>query len=145
MDILLHIVHALSALVLIVLIMLQQGKGADAGAAFGSGASGTMFGSAGSANFMTRSTAILATIFMVTSLALAWQARRAVSDNGMAVPALNQVIQEQHNSQSAPVPSSVPTLDNGKAPAASNSEVPSLGAPAQSAGDVVPSKTGGKP
>lgn len=139
MDIFLHIIHAMSALTLIVLILLQQGKGAAAGASFGSGASGTMFGSAGSANFLTRSTAVLAAVFMITSLALAWQAKRAVSDNGSTVPALQQVIQEQQKSQPAQAPSSVPTLDSGKAPAVSNSDVPSL--------DTAPaaSKTGDKP
>ena len=55
-----------------VLILLQQGKGADAGAAFGSGASGTVFGAGGAGNFMTRTTAILATVFFVNCLALAW-------------------------------------------------------------------------
>jgi preprotein translocase subunit SecG len=76
MDILVHVVHILTALGLIGLILIQQGKGADAGASFGGGPSGTVFGSAGSANFLTRATAILATVFMLTSLALAWQARQ---------------------------------------------------------------------
>lgn len=65
------VVHVLAAIGLIVLVLLQQGKGADAGAAFGSGASATVFGSQGSGSFMTRTTAILATIFFLTSLALA--------------------------------------------------------------------------
>ena len=60
------------ALALIALILLQHGKGADAGAAFGSGASGTVFGAKGSANFMSRATAGLATLFMLTSLVLAY-------------------------------------------------------------------------
>ncbi|WP_423823802.1 preprotein translocase subunit SecG [Salinisphaera sp. SPP-AMP-43] len=60
------------ALGLIALILLQHGKGADAGAAFGSGASGTVFGAKGSANFMSRATAGLATLFMLTSLVLAY-------------------------------------------------------------------------
>src|SRR5699024_7906039 len=82
MDIILHVVHILSALALIGLIMIQQGRGADAGASFGGGASGgsqSMFGSAGSANFLSRATAIFAVIFMVTSLGLAWQARQAAN------------------------------------------------------------------
>ncbi len=64
------VVHVLIATGLIVLVLLQQGKGADAGAAFGSGASGTVFGSQGSASFLTRTTAVLATLFFVTSLTL---------------------------------------------------------------------------
>ncbi len=66
------IVQVVVALGLVGLILLQHGKGADAGAAFGSGASGTVFGSRGSANFMSRATAWLATIFFVVSLALAY-------------------------------------------------------------------------
>lgn len=66
------IVQVLAAVSLIGLILLQQGKGADAGAAFGSGASGTVFGSRGSANFLSRSTAWLATVFFGVSLALAY-------------------------------------------------------------------------
>lgn len=80
MDIVLHVVHIISALALIGLIMIQQGRGADAGASFGGGASGSqsMFGGAGSANFLSRATAIFAVIFMATSLGLAWQARQVV-------------------------------------------------------------------
>lgn len=66
------VVQVAVALGLIALILLQHGKGADAGAAFGSGASGTVFGAKGAANFMSRATAALATVFMLTSLALAY-------------------------------------------------------------------------
>ncbi len=66
------VVHVVVAVALIALVLLQQGKGADAGAAFGSGASSTMFGSQGSASFLSRTTAILATAFFVTSLVLAY-------------------------------------------------------------------------
>ena len=64
------VVHVLIAIGLVALVLLQQGKGADAGAAFGGGASGTVFGSQGSASFLTRTTAALATLFFVTSLTL---------------------------------------------------------------------------
>src|SRR3569623_749545 len=66
------IVHILIAIALISLVLVQRGKGADMGAAFGSGASGTMFGSRGSASFLTRATAVLATLFFITSLSLAF-------------------------------------------------------------------------
>ena len=75
MDILLTIVlivHVLAALGIIGLVLLQHGKGADVGAAFGSGASGSLFGASGSANFLSRTTAILAAVFFVSSLALAY-------------------------------------------------------------------------
>jgi preprotein translocase subunit SecG len=66
------IVHTLIALAIIALVLLQRGKGAEAGAAFGAGASGTVFGARGSTNFFSRTTAILATLFFASSLALAF-------------------------------------------------------------------------
>lgn len=69
------IIHILTGLAIIGMILLQQGKGAEAGASFGSGASQTMLGSAGSWNFFSKITAILATIFFVTSFALAVTAK----------------------------------------------------------------------
>lgn len=67
----LMVIHVLVALAIIGLVMLQQGKGADAGAGFG-GASNTLFGARGAASFLTRTTAILATVFFMTSLSLAY-------------------------------------------------------------------------
>ncbi|KOC91327.1 MULTISPECIES: preprotein translocase subunit SecG [Winslowiella] len=64
------VIFLIVALGLVGLIMLQQGKGADMGASFGAGASGTLFGSSGSGNFMTRMTAVLATLFFIISLVL---------------------------------------------------------------------------
>lgn len=75
MSILFHVIHVLTAVSLIVLILMQQGQGASAGASFGAGASQTVFGGQGSGNFLTRATAILATVFFITSLVLAWQSR----------------------------------------------------------------------
>lgn len=79
------VVHVLIAVAMIALILLQQGKGADAGAAFGSGASGTVFGSRGSASFLSRATAILATLFFITSLSLAYLASSNAKSGGSAV------------------------------------------------------------
>ncbi len=73
-------VHIIIAIVMIGFILIQHGKGADAGASFGAGAAGTVFGAAGSANFLTRTTAILATIFFITSLALAHLAQKQAQD-----------------------------------------------------------------
>lgn len=70
------VIHVLTAVGLVALVLVQQSKGADIGAAFGSGASQTLFGARGSANFLTRLTALLATIFFVTSLTLAVLATR---------------------------------------------------------------------
>jgi preprotein translocase subunit SecG len=72
METFVWIVHVLAALGVIGLVLLQHGKGADMGAAFGSGASGSLFGASGSANFLSRATAILATVFFVTSLGLTY-------------------------------------------------------------------------
>lgn len=68
---------------LIVLILLQHGKGADAGAAFGSGASGTVFGARGAGNFLSRSTAILATLFFINCLALAFVVSKSSESTGV--------------------------------------------------------------
>ncbi len=69
---LLLVVHILVGCAVIGFVLLQHGKGADMGAAFGSGASGSLFGSSGSANFLSRTTAVLATVFFVTSLSLSY-------------------------------------------------------------------------
>ncbi len=71
-------VHIIIAVSLVVLILLQTGKGAEMGAAFGAGASGTVFGSRGSASFLTRTTAVLATAFFITSLTLAYLSGQTV-------------------------------------------------------------------
>ena len=68
MEILILVIHVATALGIIGLVLLQHGKGADMGAAFGSGSSGSVFGSAGSANFLSRTTAVLAAVFFVSSI-----------------------------------------------------------------------------
>ncbi len=76
--------HGLLCFAIVALVLLQRGKGADAGAGFGSGASGTVFGARGSATFFSKLTAVLATLFFLTSMSLAWFATRpqaAVSDS----------------------------------------------------------------
>ena len=93
---LLLVVHILVGCAVIGFVLLQHGKGADMGAAFGSGASGSLFGSSGSANFLSRTTAILATVFFMTSLGLAYVA------SGSRVQAPKSLM-EQAVSQSAPV------------------------------------------
>jgi len=95
MQTILVVLHLFLAIGLIGLVLMQHGKGADAGAAFGSGASGTVFGASGAANFLSRTTALLATLFFVTSLALAWFAMQTTEQTGLM--------------DSAPAPVSVPT------------------------------------
>ncbi|MDP2056581.1 MAG: preprotein translocase subunit SecG [Thiobacillus sp.] len=72
METLFWVVHVIVAIMVIALVLLQHGKGADMGAAFGSGSSGSLFGATGSANFLSRSTAIMATLFFLTSMGLAY-------------------------------------------------------------------------
>jgi len=83
MQTILVVLHLVLALGLIGLVLIQHGKGADAGAAFGSGASGTVFGASGAANFLSRATALLATLFFVTSLTLAWYAMQTTEQAGL--------------------------------------------------------------
>lgn len=70
METLVWVVHVITAVVLVGLVLIQHGKGADMGAAFGTGSAGSVFGSSGSANFLSRSTAVAATVFFITSLTL---------------------------------------------------------------------------
>mgnify|MGYP000235058680 CR=1 FL=1 len=87
METVLLIVHVLIAIAVIGLVLMQQGKGADAGASFGGGASQTVFGSAGSAGFMVKLTGGLAALFFVTSLALAVIAKnKAVTAGQVGLP-----------------------------------------------------------
>ena len=72
LETLIWIVHVLAAATMVGLVLLQHGKGADVGAAFGSGSAGSLFGSSGAANFLSRSTAVLAGVFFVTSLTLTY-------------------------------------------------------------------------
>ena len=116
MDILLHVVHILSALALIGLILIQHGKGADAGASFGGGASQTVFGSAGSGNFLTRATAVLAAVFIFAAVGM--DETRAIletipQDEVPAAEVPEEIMQggEVPVAPDAPAEASVPTPD----------------------------------
>ena len=83
------VAHVLIALAIIGLVLLQHGKGADMGSGFGGGASGSLFGATGSANFLSRATAVLATVFFLTSLGLAYMAtNRPKVDTGTVMDAV---------------------------------------------------------
>ncbi len=77
------VIQVLSALTVIALVLLQHGKGADMGAAFGSGASGSLFGATGSSNFLSRSTGVAAFIFFTSTLGLAYLGNLPVSEGGV--------------------------------------------------------------
>ncbi len=91
LNVLALIAHVLIAASIIGLVMLQKGKGADAGAGFGAGASGTVFGARGSANFLSRSTAVMAALFFASSLALAY----LNSNRQVATSVLDNVVTEE--------------------------------------------------
>jgi preprotein translocase subunit SecG len=119
------VLHVLVALAIIGLVLLQHGKGADMGSGFGGGASGSLFGATGSANFLSRTTAVLAAVFFVLSLALAYTATRRPAEEG------GGVIDVIRNKQSqVPAPAQKPAADVPK-PAAP----PQDAAPAQAPSD----------
>ncbi len=110
--------HTLIAVLIIVLVLLQRGKGADAGAAFGAGASGTVFGSRGSSSFFSRATAILATAFFISSLSLAYLS----SQRGDAPTSLLEGSETTHATiEAGPIEAGETPLDESSA-----DELPSL-------------------
>ncbi len=112
METLVVVVHVVIAVALVGLILIQQGKGADAGAAFGGGgASQTVFGSQGSGSFLTRVTSILALVFFVTSFSLAIFAKQRAEVAGQAgVPVVEQVQQSDSEGQAAGEADESPSL-----------------------------------
>jgi preprotein translocase subunit SecG len=102
MDVLILVVHVIAALGIIGLVLLQHGKGADMGAAFGSGSSGSVFGSAGSANFMSRTTAILAVIFFISSIGLTVVGSKKAADKGLMTREVPTQPADPAQSQSLP-------------------------------------------
>ncbi len=83
METIVWAVHVIVAVVLVVLVLMQQGKGADMGAAFGGGSSGSLFGASGSGNFMSRTTAFMAAVFFCTSLGLTYISSNRTEDLGI--------------------------------------------------------------
>jgi len=123
METLVTIVHVIAAIAIVGLVLLQQGKGADAGASFGAGASQTVFGSSGSGNFLVKATTIAAVVFFVTSLSLAIFARG--QSIGGSVPS-QSIVSEEILQEAANAQSDVPELDAQSAPASNQGDVPSL-------------------
>ena len=124
MQTLIVVVHVIVAIAIVGLVLLQQGKGADAGASFGAGSSQTVFGSSGSGNFLVKATTIAATIFFVTSLSLAIFAR---NQSGASPASASPVVNEQILQESANTASDVPQLDEpDTADSSTGADVPSL-------------------
>ena len=128
-------VHMLTALVMIGLILVQHGKGADMGAAFGSGGSGSLFGASGSANFLSRTTGVLAAVFFACTLLLAYF--------GNAQPRTGSSVLEGA-AVTAPIPALVASgaaqIPGTTVPVAGNAAVPAPSAPPASGAAQIPTK-----
>jgi preprotein translocase subunit SecG len=118
-------VQMLAALGMIGLILIQHGKGADMGAAFGSGSSGSLFGASGSANFLSRTTAVLAAVFFVCTLALAYFGNLRPVESG-------SVLERAATTTTTPAPAPAP------AAAGTAAQIPGTAAPAPASTTTVP-------
>jgi preprotein translocase subunit SecG len=122
--------HVLVALAIIGLVLLQHGKGADMGSGFGGGASGSLFGATGSANFLSRTTAVLAALFFVLSLALAYTATRRPAEEGGGV--IDVIRNRQQPPQAPAKPAAPPAQSSVPEPQAPAAPAPAAPAPAPS-------------
>ena len=107
--------HVVVALAIIGLVLLQHGKGADMGSGFGGGASGSLFGATGSANFLSRTTAVLATLFFLTSLGLAYLANTAPRSAGGVLEAVRKEPEKAETKEPAKEAAKEPAKDVPKA------------------------------
>jgi preprotein translocase subunit SecG len=145
---LLLVLHMLTAVALCGFVLLQHGKGADMGAAFGSGASGSLFGAAGSANFLSRTTSVLAAVFFLSSLGLTWFAAtqtgaKSVVEQGVMDKVPAPKASEVPAPPAGAAPASAPA-SGGVAPAPEKAAAPA-GAPGAPAGSAADSKSGDVP
>jgi len=119
------VVHVLIALAIIGLVLLQHGKGADMGSGFGGGASGSLFGATGSANFLSRATAVLATVFFLTSLGLAYLAtNRPKAPSGTVMDAVKTAPAKPAAEAPKPAATEAPKPAPTEAPGSKAREVP---------------------
>jgi preprotein translocase subunit SecG len=121
METVILVLHVLAAVGIVGLVLLQHGKGADVGAAFGSGSAGSIFGASGSANFLSRATAILALVFFMTSLGLTYfssrksDTRGVMADHPVTTQKVPGQIPGQTPGQAAPVAPPVVPGEAGRA------------------------------
>jgi len=128
------VVQLVAALAMIGLVLVQHGKGADMGASFGGGASGSLFGATGSANFLSRSTAVCATVFFVATLALAFMADDRVG--GAAASGGTSVLDQPLPAGGEPAAGAIP----GAAPDAATPTPAPAAAPAQTPAGQIPTQ-----
>lgn len=138
-------IHVLVAVGIVALVLVQHGKGADAGAAFGGGgggASGSLFGSQGTANFLSRTTAILATIFFLTSLSLTYLYSKTAKPTSVTDSVMQEQVQDKAKSKSAETPLVAKEKLNGLTddiPALPGAEAPEVNSEDESSLPVIPS------
>ena len=133
MDLGVLILHVIAAAGIIVLVLVQHGKGADVGAAFGTGSAGSVFGSAGSANFLSRMTAGLALVFFLTSIGLSFLSNKRTAGKGVMA---NQPPATQSAPDKAPGASEVPAVPAAKSVPGEKSDKAAPSAPASKAADL---------
>jgi len=132
-------IQMLAALAMIGLILIQHGKGADMGAAFGSGSAGSLFGASGSANFLSRTTAVLAAVFFACTLALAYMSHSRPSAGGGGGSLLERAATQP--APAAPAPASEIPAAGAPAPApAAGTPAPAAPAPASGGAAQIPNK-----
>jgi preprotein translocase subunit SecG len=119
MHIVVLILHVLAALCVVGLVLLQHGKGADMGAAFGSGSAGSLFGASGSANFLSRSTAVLAAVFFLTSMGLTYFSFNRAAPHGVMTAPL-----ESPSPVPTPTAPQTAPAQSGGEPASKANEIP---------------------
>jgi preprotein translocase subunit SecG len=131
LETLLLVVHLIVAAVVCGFVLMQHGKGADMGAAFGSGSSGSLFGAAGSANFLSRTTAILATVFFLTSIGLTFFGSIKGKPQGLELGVMEKVAPAPPKATDVPRPADVPAPSGaapvGSVPAAAPAPAPAVG------------------
>ncbi|HYP70440.1 MAG TPA: preprotein translocase subunit SecG [Variovorax sp.] len=135
-------IQMLAALAMIGLILIQHGKGADMGAAFGSGSAGSLFGASGSANFLSRTTAVLAAVFFCCTLALAYLSHSRPATGGSSLLE-RATTQPAPAAPAAPATGSASEIPAAAAPApapAAGSPAPAAPAPANGGAAQIPSK-----
>jgi len=106
------VIHVMLSLAIIVLVLLQRGKGAEAGAALGGGSSGSVFGARGASNFLSRSTAILATAFFVTSLGLAYLSTNTESASSVSEGSVIEQPEIPAAADDVPAPADMPAAND---------------------------------
>lgn len=110
METFIWVVNLLSAVSVIVLVLLQHGKGADMGAAFGGGASGSLFGASGSANFLSRTTGVLAAVFFISTLGLTYLSGNASESKGV----MENVMSDQSSVSAEMSPATAPQISENE-------------------------------